>query len=443
MYIKNISAVLLSGLLLSGMSAQALTPQMTNNIILSAGFASVKGALEANNVPTTPPVQDMQSVTFNSLENKIRTYNQSIKSFEKTLASINSTDVSLQFFQQKLQYDQQNDVLKKQADAYTASANQLRSAAAAEDIDEATKNALIAQSEAMSMLAAQAQATITMNNAIVAGLDDAEEDAQHQLDDTYASTKKQLSNAADQIVIGAQTQYITLVTIDNNIAALERSIAAIDRTIPVMQTQLEIGIASELDLKTLQNQRDTAQSSLESIITQKESLQNSLSVMLGNDASTTVTVEDLPDISYDMKKINYANDLESAMKNSYTIWEKQDALRKASNDYEDDVTSTLDAYDAAKLDLEAAKVQTENGFKALYQTLLEKQRLLEQAKENLTLAEQNFEVSKVKYSIGNISKLEYENEKDTLENAKDAIKTAEVELFTAYNNYQWGIKGVI
>ena len=64
MYIKNISAVLLSGLLLSGMSAQALTPQMTNNIILSAGFASIKGALEANNVPTTPPVQDMQSVTY-------------------------------------------------------------------------------------------------------------------------------------------------------------------------------------------------------------------------------------------------------------------------------------------------------------------------------------------------------------------------------------------
>ena len=89
MYIKNISAILLSGLLLSGMSANALPPQMTNNIILSSGFYSIKGVLEANNVPTTPPVQDSQSVTFNSLENKIRTYNQSIKSFEKTLASIN------------------------------------------------------------------------------------------------------------------------------------------------------------------------------------------------------------------------------------------------------------------------------------------------------------------------------------------------------------------
>lgn len=443
MYIKSISAVLLSGLLLSGMSANALTPQMTNNIILSSGFTSIKGVLEANNVPTTPPVQDSQSVTFNSLENKIRTYNQSIKSFEKTLASINSTDVSSQFDKQRFQYSEQNQALQKQADAYKSSATKLMQAASATDINDATKNALKAQAEAMGMLAAQAEATIAINNKIVAGLDDAEEDAENQLAETYTSTKKQLDNAADQIVMGAQTQYITLVTIDNNITALERSISAIDRTIPVMEKQLEIGMASELDLKTLQNQRDTAQSSLESIINQKESLQNGLSVMLGNDANTTVTVEGLPDISYDIKKINYNKDLENAMKNSYTIWQKQDALRKASNDYEDDVTSTLDAYDAAKLDLESAKVQTENSFKALYETLLEKQRLLEQANENLTLAEQNFKVSEVKYNIGNISKLEYENAKDTLESSKDAIKTAEVELFTAYNNYQWGIKGVI
>lgn len=441
MYIKNISAILLSGLLLSGMSANALTPQMTNNIILSSGFYSIKGVLEANNVPTTPPVQDSQSVTFNSLENKIRTYNQSIKSFEKTLASINSTDVSLQFDKQRFQYSEQNQALQKQVDAYKQAINQLQQAIPS--ADEATKSALTAQIGAMTILQKQAEGTITANNAIVAGLNDAEEDAENELAETYTSTKKQLDNAADQIVMGAQTQYITLVTIDNNITALERSISAIDRTIPVMEKQLEIGMVSELDLKTLQNQRDTAQSSLESIINQKETLQNSLSVMLGNDANTTVTVEGLPDISYDIKKINYTQDLESAMKNSYTIWQKQDALRKASNDYEDDVTSTLDAYDAAKLDLEAAKVQTENSFKALYETLLEKQRLLEQANENLTLAEQNFKVSEVKYNIGNISKLEYENAKDTLESSKDAIKTAEVELFTAYNNYQWGIKVVI
>ena len=441
MYIKNISAILLSGLLLSGMSANALTPQMTNNIILSSGFYSIKGVLEANNVPTTPPVQDSQSVTFNSLENKIRTYNQSIKSFEKTLASINSTDVSLQFDKQRFQYSEQNQALQKQVDAYKQAINQLQQAIPS--ADEATKSALTAQIGAMTILQKQAEGTITANNAIVAGLNDAEEDAENELAETYTSTKKQLDNAADQIVMGAQTQYITLVTIDNNITALERSISAIDRTTPVMEKQLEIGMVSELDLKTLQNQRDTAQSSLESIINQKETLQNSLSVMLGNDANTTVTVEGLPDISYDIKKINYTQDLESAMKNSYTIWQKQDALKKASNDYEDDVTSTLDAYDAAKLDLEAAKVQTENSFKALYETLLEKQRLLEQANENLTLAEQNFKVSEVKYNIGNISKLEYENAKDTLESSKDAIKTAEVELFTAYNNYQWGIKGVI
>lgn len=440
MHIKNISAIFLAGLLLSA-NANALSPTVLNSVTVSSGLATLKTALEKNNISTALPTQDKQSVSFNSLENKIRTYNQNIKSFEKTLASINSTDVGLQFDLQRIQYSQQNASLSKQAEAYKSAIEKLEQATTS--VDDATKAALEAQIEAITILQQQALGSIAANNAILSSLDEAEQDAQNELDETYTSTKKQLENSANQIIMGAQTQYITLVTMENNITALERSIAAIDRNLPVIEKQLEIGMASELDLKTLQNQRDTAQSSLESIITQKESLQNSLSIMLGNDANTTVTTQPLPDISYDIDKINYTEDLEQAMKNSYAIWQKQDAVRKASNDYEDNITSTVDAYEAAKIDLEATKTQTESSFRALYQTVLEKQRLLEQAEENLTLAEQNFEVSEVKYNIGNISKLEYENAKDTLESSKDAIKTAQIDVFTAYNKYQWGIKGVI
>ena len=439
MYIKNISAVLLSGLLLSSISANALTPQTTNNIILSTNLVSLQTIINDANISLSGD----KTVYFGSIDSLVRKNNESIKSFEKTLASILSTDTSSQFKDQIASYELQNISLSQQAAGYQASADELYKAAEATQ-DATTKAALEAQADAMDLLAKQAQMSIAMNNGIISGLEDSQEDAKHQIEDTYASTKNQLDNAADQIVIGAETQYITLVTIKNNIDTLNRSISAVDRSIAVMQTQLEIGMASELDLKALENQRQTLQSNLESLKSQQETLQQSLSIMLGNEVGTSVGVETLPYVSeYKLDNINYDEDLEQAMDNSYAIWQKADTARKASNEYMDSSYMTDDAYQAAKIDLEATKKQTENSFKALYDTLLEKQRLLEQANENLTFAEKNFKVSEVKYNIGNISKLEYENAKDTLESSKDAIKTAEVELFTAYNNYQWGIKGVI
>lgn len=441
MSIKNISAIFLAGIFLSGSSAGALTPQMTNALILSTGLSSLKTNLNNANVSLSD--SDTSDISFGSIESLVRKNNQSIKGFEKTLDSINSTNVKSQFEVQMLSYYQQNSMLYEQAAGYQQSADELYEAAESTQ-DTATKTALEAQANAMALLAEQARASIAMNDGIISGLEESQEDAENQLKDTYASTKHQLDNAADQIVVGAQTQYITLITLQNSIDTLNRSIAAIDRSIVVMQTQLEIGMASELDLKTLQNQRQTAQSSLESLISQQKNLQASLSLTLGNEVGTSVNAESLPYISKsEINKIDYKQDLEKAMDNSYAIWQKADAARKASNEYMDNLYTTADAYEAAKIDLEATKEQTENSFKTLYESVLEKQRLLEQAEENLTFAEVNFEIAEVKLNQGIISQLQYENEKDTLESAKDAIKTAKTELFTAYNTYQWGIRGVI
>ena len=441
MYKKNISAILLSGVMLSGLSANALTPKQTNDIVVSTSLISLQTSLNKENISLSG--DSTNYVYFASIDRLVRENNESIKSFKKTLASVLGTDTSAQFKDQIASYEIQNASLSQQAAGYQASADELFKAAE-NSKDETTKAALEAQANAMALLAQQAKMNIAVNEGIISGLEDSQEDTQHQIEDTYTATKKQLDNAADQIVIGAETQYITLVTIDNNINTLNRSIAAVDRSIDVMKVQLEIGMASEMDLKTLENQRQTLESNLETLKSQQKTLQQSLSLTLGNEVGTYVEARTLPYMNnYRLQSINYDEDLEQAMDNSYAIWQKWDTARKASNDYEDNITSTADAYQAAKIDLEATKEQTENSFKALYDTLLEKQRLFEQAKENLEFAEENFKVVEVKYNMGNISTLEYENEKDTVESAKDAVTTAEVDFFTAYNNYQWGIKGVI
>lgn len=442
---KQLKTALLAGVAAALLTAQAgavSAVQSTMLLTLGGGSAMVQAGLESSGLPTAPPAQDSKSIGFYGLEKTVRSYNQTIQSLEKSLAGIGSTDVSSQFDSQRFSYGSQNSQLQKQAEEYEQSAKDLW--AAAEKADVATKAALTAQAAQMDTLAKQARASIAMNNAILDGLDDAEEDAQQQLDDTYAATKKQVENTANQLVMGAQTQYVTLCTLADSVTDLERSIAALDRNIAVVEKQYEIGMVSALDVETIKNQRIAAVSGKTTLESQIASLENALSLTLGNDAGTTVHVQQVPEVTAkQLREMNYDKDLEQAQANSYTLWQKKDALRQASNDYEDDVTSTLDAYNAAKIDLAAAEEQLKNDFRALYNDVTEKKRLVDESEEDLALAETNFTVSQTKYDQGMLSQLDYLSAQDTLETARAAVQTAKTNLFTSYNTYQWAVRGVM
>lgn len=444
---KQLQTALLAGVAAALLTAQAgavSAVQSTMLLTLGGGSAMVQAGLESSGLPTAPPAQDSKSIGFYGLEKTVRSYNQTIQSLQKTLAGIGSTDVTSQFIDQYASYESQNSQLERQAKEYEDSAKKLREAASQAGAESATYAALIAQAEQMETMANQVRANIAVNNAILDGLDDAEEDAQQQLDDTYAATKKQVENTANQLVMGAQTQYVTLCTLADSVADLERSIAALDRNIAVVEKQYEIGMVSALDVETIKNQRIAAVSGKTTLESQIASLENALSLTLGNDAGTTVHVQQVPEVTAkQLREMNYDKDLEQAQANSYTLWQKKDALRQASNDYEDDVTSTLDAYNAAKIDLAAAEEQLKNDFRALYNDVTEKKRLVDESEEDLALAETNFTVSQTKYDQGMLSQLDYLSAQDTLETARAAVQTAKTNLFTSYNTYQWAVRGVM
>ena len=81
-----------------------------------------------------------------------------------------------------------------------------------------------------------------------------------------------------------------------------------------------------------------------------------------------------------LSDMNYEEDLKEALDNSYSIWSAQDAAREASNQYEDGESSTVDAYEAAKLNLDYAKESAENTFRQLHRDVQDKKRLLDEAK---------------------------------------------------------------
>ena len=430
--------VLLAGVICAISVAPAGAVHVTDVAGLGALAAATAAAdvLGSGDVNAAPPVQDAQSIGFRGLEETVRAHNQTIQAFRKTLQGIENTDLDGQFFAEELQYQAQLNEYQSQANAYTTYIKELK----ALDGDSSDPT-IAAQIEMADSLLKVAQTGVAQINGIISGLDDAPEAAEDELDDTYASTEKQLENTANGIVVGAQTAYAGIITIREGIETLDRSLAALDRNIAVVEKQVEIGMASQLTLENLEQTRRTAAAQRETLVKQQTATENQLSLLCGNTANTTVKPTTLPTVTdRQLADMNYEKDLEAALDNSYTIWSARDEMRKASNDYEDNVTSTVDAYEAAKLNLEYAEESVTNSFRQLYLDVQDKKRLLDEAHD---MDKKNVGVGALRYERGMISKNDYLTAQDDLAAQEDAVRTAEHDLFTAYNTYDWAKRGYI
>lgn len=434
---KTISA-LLAGVICAISVAPAGAVHVTDIAGLGALAAATAAAdvLGSGDVNAAPPVQDAQSIGFRGLEETVRAHNQTIQAFRKTLQGIENTDLDGQFLGQELQYEAQKSQYQAQAAIYRQCIEELSAVESSPAIE--------AQIRVAQLNLKMCEESIAMLDRTIAGLDDLQEEAENELEDTYASTEKQLENAANQIVVGAQTAYAGIITIREGIETLDRSLAALDRNIAVVEKQVEIGMASQLTLENLEQTRRTAAAQRETLVKQQTATENQLSLLCGNTANTTVKPTTLPTVTdRQLADMNYEKDLEAALDNSYTIWSARDEMRKASNDYEDNVTSTKDAYEAAKLNLEYAEESVTNSFRQLYLDVQDKKRLLDEAQAAYDTEKKNFDVDALRYERGMISKNDYLTAQDDLAAQEDAVRTAEHDLFTAYNTYDWAKRGYI
>ncbi len=430
--------VLLAGVICAISVAPAGAVHVTDVAGLGALAAATAAAdvLGSEDVNAAPPVQDEQSVGFRGLEETVRAHNQTIQAFRKTLQGIENTDLDGQFFTQELQYQAQKSQYQAQAAIYRQCIEELSAVE--------SSPAIAAQIRVAQLNLKMCEESIAMLDRTIAGLDDLQEEAENELEDTYASTEKQLENTANGIVVGAQTAYAGIITIREGIETLDRSLAALDRNIAVVEKQVEIGMASQLTLENLEQTRRTAAAQCETLVKQQTATENQLSLLCGNTANTTVKPTTLPTVTdRQLADMNYEKDLEAALDNSYTIWSARDEMRKASNDYEDNVTSTVDAYEAAKLNLEYAEESVTNSFRQLYLDVQDKKRLLDEAQAAYDMEKKNFDVDALRYERGMISKNDYLTAQDDLAAQEDAVRTVEHDLFTAYNTYDWAKRGYI
>lgn len=444
---QKLAAALLSGALLATSVEPAGAVRLIDIAIAGgmAGASAVSGILNSDNVNAAPPVQDSQIVGFHGLEQRVRTNNQTVKSLELTAASVKGTNVKYQFDLQRESYEIQAWQYAGQASQYKEAMDGLQTQMnnfSEEEQDDPQYKALKAQYYALNTNYQMASGSATAMQSMTVALDSSEDDAWDDLDDTYVSTMKQVENTINMLVVSAQNAYTGLVTIRESLTMLDRNLEKIDRNIATVEKQIAIGAASQLTLDNLNQTRRTLVSSRDTLLQQQETTQNSLSLLLGNTAGTTVRVSELPNVTAkQLADMNFENDLAEAQKNSYSIWAKEDTRRTASDNYEDGQTYTLDAYNAAKEDLAAQKETVANSFRQLYNDVQEKQRLLEEAQADYDVQKKNFDVTALQYERGMVSKNDYLDAQDSLKEKEDAVTTAKHDLFSSYNTYDWAKRG--
>ena len=368
-------------------------------------------------------------LSFDTLEKTVREGNVSIRSYQQTVESAEKTDVSDQYVNKYFSLSQQIDAYDKQISSLKKSRDSIK--------DTDLRKTITAQ---ISVL----QATRDSLYQQYKDLDDDEDDAKDEQKKTVDSTRRQMQNNADTICLSAENNYISLASMQYSLAQTERSLQQLDRSIAQTKKQVTLGIATKNTLSGLESQRELLAAQQKSAQTSADSLANTLAIQCGYPTGTEITIESLPEVTAEqLASIDYETDLAEALKNSYSIWSADDSVRKASDDYENDVTNNLHAYEAAKIQRDATEESVKSSFRKLYKTMQEKNTAMTAAQTDLAQAQKTFAVSQLQYNRGMISRIKFEEAQDTYTTAQETAENARTGLLTAYNNYQWAKRGVM
>lgn len=265
-----------------------------------------------------------------------------------------------------------------------------------------------------------------------------------QLDDAAYTLRKQAKNVSGQLALGAQTMLITIKNLGCTKENLQVTLKQLDRNLAVLKTQRKLGMIGQLQLDTVQNQRNKLAQSIDTLETTRENLGSSVALMCGLDANTIVMPADFETLyEGNLDKMSYQKDLEQAQKNSFLIWQKQDAVRSAYNSYDKNISGTAEAVKSAEDALAAAKESVVAAFDSTYKTVKDCRTTLAAKRTAQSQAELDLKTATVKYRKGIISKLAYQQAQDAVTTAKLNVESAYLSLYTAYNQYEWAKEGVL
>lgn len=411
---KEVLALCAVGLFLTTLATpvSALSLQVTKKSIVSTATAAIQKP--NSNVP-----DQAGTVSFDNLESRIRKGNPAVLSLQASL------------------------------DAQKAFNRDVASKELVDGINQLADSAWLMQA------IPGAVASINANiDALKKQLDAIKED---EYQETLERATRQIENAMDQVILGGQSLYLSILTYEVNLADMERALTALQRSVTEMEARYQLGQVSELTLLQLKTTQQNTKSQAESMKLAIAKMKSSLSYLLGENQNASLT---LTGLKQDYKQTNsllsmdYPTALKRAKENSFAIYSANMTLKDAKEVWEDakedyglsgyKYKMAEQTYQSAVYTHDASLKNFELSLQALYQAISEAQLGYNTAELGLRNQEKVYAAAQVKYEQGQISSYQLQAANEELLAAQSALKLANIKLFTVLNQYSWAVEqGVI
>lgn len=412
---------------LTGPDGNRYTPYQ--NTVPTMSQAEITAYLRAQD----PELAAVEVLTYAAVEPLVRQNNLTVLSNRETLAGIEAVDIDEAIDDLEDMIDDLEDLSDKIEDSMGDALGALY-----------TVPGLAALIPYQTALGAGTIASLQSQIATLKAQIGQLEDQIETLENTdYEPYERQFENIEDQIVMGAQTAYIGLATMQQNYVLLLQQIDLLGIKVNEMKTRYKMGQVSDLDVAEVEATKLEADSGLETLKLSVRNTKGDLNLLLGRPASQGFLLDGLPELdTAQLAALNLERDLAAGKRASYDIYKAEQALEDAKDlDKSDD--GRKNKIRAAEYTLSSTEQSFEQSFRKLFRDVAEKNRLVTVARQNQTLEARKLAVAETKYNRGMISRNDLIEAQLDKAKVDTDVKLAQVNLFAAYMQYEWAVKGVL
>jgi hypothetical protein len=232
------------------------------------------------------------------------------------------------------------------------------------------------------------------------------------------NTLLNIDKGNNTVIWSMEVLYISYNAISYQLDDIYEKKSLATRQVEIVKLQEKLGMATELQVEEANNNFRSIELAYQSLTNSKKSILQQFNVNLGQDYDSELIIGQVPDISASqISSIDIGKDYESAKNLSY--------------DYRLDANS------------KDSERKFKNSFYNAYQTILDKQSALEVEVSKMKTAESKWKITQLKYTLGLISKIQYESERSSYLSQNSTTEIAKDTLAQAYRQYGWAKRGLI
>ena len=265
-----------------------------------------------------------------------------------------------------------------------------------------------------------------------------------------AAAKRQLKNAQDLTVVGAESLYFAILELEQTKATLQRNLDAVNRSMEEMELRYRLGQISALTLEQVKNGRAALRSSLSTLEMNLRRCKLQMQSMVGASLNGSLVLGPLPELSQGLiDTMDYEQDLAEARDHSYDLFAARKKLDEASDTFDDaneasarntyNYRTARHTYEAAKYEYQMSVQSFEMNFRNAFDSVKDYQQVLNSARTSLAFQESTYASMELKHRQGTLSTNALLEAEDELAQAKDEVSTAKRNLFTAFRTYYWAV----